>query len=185
LRFASAPTTKNNASSYFLGGMMKNALLSKFIPKLVTLCLSTTLLLPSLHSSAYAAENSASNNANEQCLSCAPSKASNASLKNASAGLGVLVAGSAMLVSGTGMYVVHSVQQVGEVSVLVLKSSAEGVSTTIELSGKGIKELALVSGAIIQTSATATGHVLMFSGQIIAFIPNQIGMALIHHEKVK
>lgn len=83
------------------------------------------------------------------------------------------------------MYVVHSVQQVGEVSVLVLKSSAEGVSTTIELSGKGIKELALVSGAIIQTSATATGHVLMFSGQIIAFIPNQIGMALIHHEKVK
>ena len=39
-------------------------------------------------------------------------------------------------------------------------------------------------GTTLDVVATSTGHMLVFSGKVLAFIPNELGKALLHHEKV-
>ncbi len=115
------------------------------------------------------------------CPSCGLSHASEA-LSNAS---GQVIEGSFLTVTASGIIVVESVKLVGDSTVVVLKNSVDGSRATLQLSGNIIKNGAIISGAVIETSAVATGHLLISAGKVIAFIPNEIGKALIHHEQVK
>ncbi len=115
------------------------------------------------------------------CPSCALSRASNALSQAAS----TVVEGSLTTVGASGMLVVTSVEVLAQGSVVVLKGVSDGVSVTVQLSGQAIQGLGLASGAIVQASAVATGHILISAGKVIAFIPNELGKALIHHEKVQ
>jgi hypothetical protein len=38
---------------------------------------------------------------------------------------------------------------------------------------------------VLQATAVSTGHLLISAGKIIAFIPNELGKALIYHSKVQ
>lgn len=115
------------------------------------------------------------------CPSCALSRASNALSQAASS----VVEGSLTTIGASGMLVVTSVEVLAQGSVVVLKGVSDGVSVTVQLSGQAIQGLGLASGAIVQASAVATGHILISAGKVIAFIPNELGKALIHHEKVQ
>ena len=42
----------------------------------------------------------------------------------------------------------------------------------------------MVAGAAVSAVAMSTGHALVVSGQVIAFIPNELGKALLHHSRV-
>ena len=44
--------------------------------------------------------------------------------------------------------------------------------------------LSLAAGAVVNVVALSTGHMLVMSGKAIAFIPNELGKALLHHSKV-
>ena len=115
------------------------------------------------------------------CMSCTPSTAS----ETLSMGAGMVVAGTMSTVVGSGAVVVTSVETAAEGMTVVLKASGQAASTTIKLSGKAIEKLAIASGTLVEVSATTTGYLLIASGKAIAFIPNEVGNALLHHNKVQ
>lgn len=109
-----------------------------------------------------------------------PSKASELSVQ----GSGVILLGSMSMLAASGQVVVTSIKAVGEGSVLVLKSAANGAQASIKLSGKAAEGLSVATGTVVSVVAVSTGHVLVFSGKALAFIPNEIGQALLHHSRV-
>lgn len=116
------------------------------------------------------------------CLSCGqPSNGSEA----LSAGVGIVMLGSMSMVMGSGQVVVDSVKTAADGVTVVLKGSTEAASATVKLSGKGIEKAALVSGAVIEVSATTTGYLLISAGKALAFIPNEVGSSLMHHARVQ
>jgi hypothetical protein len=116
----------------------------------------------------------------EPCASCA--------LSNASRGIadasGVVVDGSLMVAAGAGSMVVQSVTAAGEGSVVVLKGVANGVEVSVRVTADVAKGLSNAVGASVQVVAMSTGNMLVMSGKAIAFIPNEIGLALLHQNKL-
>ncbi|MBC3862931.1 hypothetical protein H8K32_12535 [Undibacterium jejuense] len=115
------------------------------------------------------------------CVSCTPSNAS----ETLSLGAGFVVLGTMSVLVGTGAVIVTSVEKAADGITVVLKASGQAASTTVKLSGKVVEKAALVSGAVVEVSATSTGYLLIASGKAIAFIPNEVGNALLHHNKVQ
>jgi hypothetical protein len=116
-----------------------------------------------------------------QCPSCGLSKASD----QLSLATSKVLSGSIDMSAATGSIVIESVVASADTTIIVAKASGEAASVTIELSGKGLQQLGLASGKVLSISATTTGHLLISAGKAIAFIPNEIGKALIHHEKIQ
>lgn len=113
-----------------------------------------------------------------------------------SEGLGQVVTGSLSAVAASGQVVIESVQQLDDALLLVVKTAAvvgkASVETSatvgkasVKLSGKAVKKLSLVAGQALEISVVSTGYFLVASGKAIAFIPNEVGQALLNHEKVK
>ena len=115
------------------------------------------------------------------CSSCTPSTASEA----LSMGMGMVLYGTMSTIVGSSTVVVTSVEAVADGVTVVLKASGQAASTTIKLSGKAVEKLAIASGTVVEVSATATGYLLIASGKAIAFIPNEVGNALLHHNQVQ
>jgi hypothetical protein len=73
--------------------------------------------------------------------------------------------------------------------------TAEGVMLTLEKTGDGsrymvkvseamLKDAGLAVGTSVKTVAESTGYALIASGKLLAFIPNEIGMALLHQSRI-
>lgn len=130
-----------------------------------------------------------------QALDCGGScNASNASAVM-SEGLGMVVAGSLSVVGGSAVLVIEAVENVDDAIILVVKTgsevgkasatvAAEVGKASIKLTGKAVKKLSFVAGQTLEISAVSTGYFLVYSGKAIAFIPNEVGQALLGHEKV-
>jgi hypothetical protein len=98
---------------------------------------------------------------------------------------GVVVLGSMSMVAASAEVSVKSIEAVGDGVVLVLKGASDATTASIKLTGQAAKELSVATGTIVKVVAASTGHLLVVSGNAIAFIPNEVGTALIHHSKVK
>ncbi len=138
---------------------------------------SRSVLLASLLCLAFAA-NAAQ--AADGCVSCAASNASG-KLPEAS---GMIVLGGASMVAGSGMLVIESVTAAGEGSVVVLKGASDGVAASVRVSAELGRQLSTAVGSSVQVVAASTGNLLVMSGKAIAFIPNEIGLALLHQTKL-
>jgi len=101
-----------------------------------------------------------------------------------SEGSAVVVGGSLSMLVASGMVVVASVETVGEGIVVVLKGASEAGGASIRMSAKAAEGLSLAAGTVVSVVAMSTGHMLVLSGKAIAFIPNEVGKALLHHSKV-
>ena len=44
--------------------------------------------------------------------------------------------------------------------------------------------LSVAAGEVLRVAATASGHLLIRGGEVLAFIPGRIGAALLHHERL-
>ncbi|GGZ07775.1 hypothetical protein ACFFTM_03750 [Pseudoduganella plicata] len=97
---------------------------------------------------------------------------------------GFVVLGSIAMVGGGGSVIVESVKTVGEGIEVVLKNVADASTATVRLSGKGASKLAIGASTALDVVATSTGHMLVASGKVLAFIPNELGKALLHHSEV-
>lgn len=68
-----------------------------------------------------------------------------------------------------------------------LELSLQGASAAIETSAlvaKGAVEAASVGvGTSVQVVAESTGYALVASGILLAFVPNEVGRALLHHSR--
>ncbi len=94
--------------------------------------------------------------------------------------IGVLSAAPVAIV-GSGVYLtVVAVQISAEGATWVLERAADGARASVALAGNA----SVAVGTSIVVTALVTGHVLSVAGQAMAFIPNEIGAALLHNERV-
>ena len=98
-------------------------------------------------------------------------------------GAALSVAPSALLSAGATLVVV-SVEVVGGVTVWVLERASDGVRISLRTSGQLAKGVVVSTGATVTVSVIAAGTVLSVAGEVIAFIPNEIGKALLYNEQV-
>ncbi|KQY90250.1 hypothetical protein [Pelomonas sp. Root1444] len=98
-------------------------------------------------------------------------------------GAALSVAPSAILSAGVTLVVV-SVEVVGGVTVWVLERASDGARISLRTSGQLAKGVVVSTGAAVAVSVIGAGTVLSVAGEVIAFIPNEIGKALLHNEQV-
>jgi hypothetical protein len=96
----------------------------------------------------------------------------------------VSVAAPSMLIAGGAVLTVVSVQASVAGTVWVLERASDGARATLHFSGHVAQGAALSVGGAVMVTALASGHVLSAAGQAIAFIPNELGRALIYNERI-
>ncbi len=101
-----------------------------------------------------------------------------------SAAAGIVVLGSMSAVAASGYVVIASVETVAEGVVVVLKGASAGAEASVQLSGAAAAGLSDAAGKAVAVTATSTGHMLVMSGRVLAFIPNETGKSLLHHSRV-
>jgi hypothetical protein len=102
----------------------------------------------------------------------------------AAEGSALVVYGSLSAVAASGAVVVESVEAAGDASVVVLAGASDATQAALRLSGRAARNASLVAGASVSVVATSTGHLLVSAGKAVAFIPNELGKALLHHSRV-
>jgi hypothetical protein len=94
-----------------------------------------------------------------------------------------VAAPSAVLVGGA-MLTVVAVEASATGTVLLLERASDGARATLHFSGHVAQGAVLSIGGAVLITAVASGWVLSAAGQAIAFIPNEIGRALLYNERI-
>ena len=89
----------------------------------------------------------------------------------------------ALSVSGA-VLVVKSVELSARGALCVLERAADGVQVSVEIAARGVERTSMVVGKTVQVTVIGAGAVLSIAGEAIAFVPNEIGRALLHNERV-
>ncbi len=113
-----------------------------------------------------------------------PSEASSeASLagSDALAGSGALVSGAALV---AGSAVVVAVHALGTGTELVLQQATQAGTSSLHVAGDISADLGVAAGTVVGVVAASTGYALLASGHLIAFVPNEVGRALVHTSRV-
>jgi hypothetical protein len=79
---------------------------------------------------------------------------------------------------------IKTVESTARGTLLVLERVSDGARASIELAGKGIAVASLVTGATVTVSVIGAGAILSAAGEVIAFVPNRLGQALLHDERL-
>jgi hypothetical protein len=69
-------------------------------------------------------------------------------------------------------------------TVYVLERASDGARASLEIAGKGLGGVSVAVGTVVSVSTMAAGVVLSVAGQVIAFIPNELGRSLLHNERL-
>ncbi|MBV7538662.1 hypothetical protein KW842_23070 [Duganella sp. sic0402] len=93
-------------------------------------------------------------------------------------------AGSVALVAG-GAYVVSGIVEAvaGGVEIL-LTSVSSGAKLSVKISGKAADAVGMSVGATVSVISETTGTLLVASGKVVAFIPNELGEALLSQKRL-
>ena len=91
----------------------------------------------------------------------------------------VLVAESA----GAALTVV-AVEATSAGSVWVLERASDGARASVRLGARAAEGLSVAAGTAVVVTAISTGWVLSAASRAIAFVPNEIGAALLYNERV-
>ena len=114
-----------------------------------------------------------------------PSEAARASL-NASVGIPVaIVAGTAQMFRDGGQLSVTGIRTSGKVATIALRGLASGAEASVQVSASAIEGSAVAVGSVLQASVSAAGVLLVSAGRALMFIPNEAGMALLHHSRAR
>lgn len=90
-----------------------------------------------------------------------------------------------LLVSGVGAsLLVESVEASANGVVYVVKNVATGASAVLEVSGNAAGAASVGVGTVVQSSAIGAGVILSAAGKVLAYIPNAVGKALMHNERL-
>lgn len=96
----------------------------------------------------------------------------------------VAVAMPVALSATGGVLVVRSVEASAHGTICVLERLSDGARAAVNFGARGAARGSMAVGTMITTTVTASGVVLSAAGEAIAFIPNQLGMALLHDERL-
>ncbi len=97
----------------------------------------------------------------------------------------MLVGGTSQFFKDAGQLSVTLVKTTGNVSTITLRGLASGAEASVQVSSKAIEGSAVLAGAVLQTSLSATGTLLIASGKVLMFVPNETGKALLHHSRAR
>lgn len=106
-----------------------------------------------------------------------------ASVVASEAGAAVSQASAQVLVAGASL-VVRSVASTVRGTVYVLERLSDGVRVSVEVSAQGAGAASLAVGTAVTVSAFAAGVILSAAGQVLAFIPNEVGRALMYNKQL-
>jgi len=95
----------------------------------------------------------------------------------------VSVAAPVVLSAGALLTVV-AVEASATGAVWVLERASDGARSSLRLSAQAAGGLSVVAGTAVLVTVMGTGWVLSAAGTAIAFIPNEIGAALLYNERV-
>ena len=98
--------------------------------------------------------------------------------------IAVSVAAPAGLVLSGAAFTIVAISAVAEGTVWVLQRASDGARISVTMSAAAVGAASLVVGVAVETLACSTGWVLSAAGKAIAFIPNEIGKALLYNERV-
>ncbi len=107
-----------------------------------------------------------------------------ASVVVASASVGSVVAVPLVLSTAGAVLVVKAVEVSARGTVYLLERASDGAVASIEIVGKGVGAASMAAGTLVTVSVIGAGVVLSAAGQVIAFIPNALGRALLHNERL-
>lgn len=65
-----------------------------------------------------------------------------------------------------------------------LERASDGALASVELSGRAASVVAVGVGTAVAVSVIGTGVVLSAAGEVLCFIPNELGRALLHNERL-
>lgn len=93
------------------------------------------------------------------------------------------VAGAAVLSAGVAFTVV-SVQVLAEGTVWVLQRASDGARVVLRCAGKAVGGASMALGTAVTVAAVSGGWLLSTASEVIAFVPNELGKALLYHEQI-
>lgn len=147
----------------------------KFATHLIAICAMTAAATASFHAQA---QNGASTLSAVSALPVA------SVVVGTSAVAGAVVAVPVVLSTTGAVLIVKTVESTAHGTVYVLERASDGARASIEVVGKGVAGASMVAGTAIVVSVIGTGVVLSAAGEAIAFIPNALGQALLHNERL-
>lgn len=89
----------------------------------------------------------------------------------------------ALTVSGA-VLVVKAVEVSARGTLIVLERASDGAQASVELSGRAASGVAASVGTAVAVSVIGTGVLLSAAGEVLCFIPNELGRALLHNERI-
>ncbi|RYF22541.1 MAG: hypothetical protein EOO33_15310 [Comamonadaceae bacterium] len=99
-----------------------------------------------------------------------------------SAAVGAVAAVPVALSVGGAVLTVTAVQASATGTVYLLERASDGARVSVEVSGKAVSATAHGVGTVVTCSVIGTGVILSAAGEVIAFVPNAVGRALLHNE---
>ena len=100
------------------------------------------------------------------------------------ASVGAVIAIPVAFSTAGAVLVVKGVEISAKGTVYVLERLSDGARASVEVSGKVANAASTAVGTVVSVSVISAGVVLSVAGAVIAFIPNEIGRALLHNERV-
>lgn len=97
---------------------------------------------------------------------------------------GAVVAVPVALSTAGAVLVVKTIEVSAKGTIYVLERVSDGARASVEVSGKVAKGTSVAVGTAVHVGIISAGIALSVAGEVIAFIPNEIGKALMGHEKV-
>ncbi len=89
-----------------------------------------------------------------------------------------------VLVAGVSTLTVVTVTVLAEGTVWVLQRASDGARFSVKLSANALGAASVAAGTVLTVTAVSAGWVLSAAGEVIAMVPNALGQALLHHERV-
>lgn len=107
-----------------------------------------------------------------------------ASVLGLSTAAGAVVALPAALSVGGAVLVVRAVEASARGTVYVLERASDGARVSVELLAGGTVAASVAVGTVVTVSVIAAGTILSAAGEVLAYIPNEIGKALLYNERL-
>jgi hypothetical protein len=121
-------------------------------------------------------------------LAAVPARAHPPTLSDASAlsllPVAVSVTAPVMVFSAGAVLTVVAVEASAVSTVWVLERASDGARASVRWAGHVAGAASVAIGSAVLVTAVSTGYVLSAAGQALAFIPNEIGAALLYNERI-
>ena len=89
-----------------------------------------------------------------------------------------------VVLSTAGVLIVKSVEASARGTIYVLERASDGAQASVEVVGRGVVHTSIAAGTLVTVSVIGAGVVLSAAGEAIAFLPNALGRALLHNERL-